>query len=333
MAVLVSVICITYNHENYIGDAIEGFIMQQTDFDFEILIGEDCSTDGTRKVIESYANQYPEKIKLITSDQNVGMIENYRRVYAKSSGKYIAECEGDDYWTDPQKLQKQVDFMEAHPECSMCFHAAEVIDVRNNTRVAYIRPFNKTHILPENNFFYGGGPKCPTASVIYVRELMKNPPQFYHEALVGDFAFSLVMLASGRIGYMDEVMSVRNLWVPGSWVTKYNHESTKEDKVHHLQGMIKTLNGFNEFSHGKWEYEVQKKKLEWCTEIRALLGDKHYLKDGEIKKLFNQLVLKDKMEYVLCWYIPGMNNLYENFRRTVKKHLLRVETEHHQALK
>ncbi|MGI6677930.1 MAG: glycosyltransferase family 2 protein [Dehalobacterium sp.] len=333
MSVLVSVICITYNQENYIRDAIEGFLMQQTDFDFEILIGEDCSTDGTRKIAASYANQYPHKIKLVTSDQNVGMSENYRRVYEKATGKYIAECEGDDYWTDPLKLQKQVDFMEAHPECSMSFHAAEVIDVRTNTRVAYIRPYNKTQILPENYFFYGGGPKCPTASVVYVRDLMKNPPRFYHEAPVGDFAFSLVMLASGRIGYIDEVMSVRNLWVLGSWVTKFNHEASREDKVHHLQGMVRTLDEFNTFSHGKWSYEVQKKKLEWCTEICALLGNKYYLQDREIKELFNQLVLKDKIEYCLCWYIPGMNRIYENFRRLVKKHLFHVETEHHQALK
>ncbi len=119
---MVSICCITYNHETFIAKAIEGFLMQQTSFPFKIIIGEDYSTDRTRDIVQKYARRHPELINLIISDTNVGILVNERRVMLEAKGKYIAFCEGDDYWTDPFKLQKQVDFLETHPEYSVCFH-------------------------------------------------------------------------------------------------------------------------------------------------------------------------------------------------------------------
>ena len=107
---LVSIASITYNHEKFIAQAIDSFLMQETDFDFEIIIGEDCSTDDTLKIIKEYKAKYPDIIKLITSESNVGMMTNFIRTLEACSGKYIALCEGDDYWTDTLKLQKQVNF-------------------------------------------------------------------------------------------------------------------------------------------------------------------------------------------------------------------------------
>lgn len=124
---LVSVVTITYNHEPFIAKAIEGVLMQQVGFPIEYIIAEDCSTDGTRKICEEYAAKYPDLIHLIVSEQNVGPKENERRAFAATRGKYIAFCEGDDYWTEPLKLQRQVDFMEAHPDYSVCFHGLKRI--------------------------------------------------------------------------------------------------------------------------------------------------------------------------------------------------------------
>ena len=132
---LVSVVTITYNHEPFIAKTIEGVLMQQVGFPIEYIIAEDCSTDGTRKICEEYAAKYPDLIRLIVSDMNVGPGENERRAYAAARGKYIAYCEGDDYWTDPLKLQKQFDFMEAHPEYSVCFHGFHRI--RGNVDASY----------------------------------------------------------------------------------------------------------------------------------------------------------------------------------------------------
>ncbi|MFC1793548.1 glycosyltransferase [Planctomycetota bacterium] len=113
---LVSAAMITYNHAPYIADAIEGILQQETNFPFELVIGEDCSTDGTREIVLNYQKKYPDIIKIITSDKNVGSCKNTVRTERACRGKYIAYCEGDDYWHHPLKLQKQIDFLETHPD-------------------------------------------------------------------------------------------------------------------------------------------------------------------------------------------------------------------------
>ena len=119
---MLTVVTITYNHEQYIHQCIEGILAQKTSFPVEYIIADDCSTDGTRAICEEYARNYPDIIRLVSSSANVGAVENEQRAFLAAKGKYIATCEGDDYWTDPLKLQKQVDFLESHPEYSVCFH-------------------------------------------------------------------------------------------------------------------------------------------------------------------------------------------------------------------
>lgn len=123
---IVSVCMITYNHENFIREAIDGVLMQKTDFSIELIIGEDCSTDSTRKIVSEYAEKYPKIIRPLLPDKNLGMSKNFLKTLKACTGKYIALCEGDDYWTDPNKLQKQVDFLEANEEYSICSHRYKV---------------------------------------------------------------------------------------------------------------------------------------------------------------------------------------------------------------
>lgn len=132
---LVTVVTITYNHERYIAKCIDGVLSQKVDFPMEFIIAEDCSTDGTRAICEDYARKHPESIRLITSETNIGYNPNELRAMKAARGKYIAYCEGDDYWTDPNKLQKQVDFLEAHPEYSICFHRCRHWDVDRDTYI------------------------------------------------------------------------------------------------------------------------------------------------------------------------------------------------------
>jgi len=117
---LVSIKTITYNHAPYIKECIEGILMQKTDFPFEYIISDDCSTDGTREIVEEYSRKYPDIIKNISPKENIGARENANRIRAACQGKYQASCEGDDYWTDPNKLQKQVSFLEENPDYSLC---------------------------------------------------------------------------------------------------------------------------------------------------------------------------------------------------------------------
>jgi glycosyltransferase involved in cell wall biosynthesis len=135
MTPLLSIVTITYNHEPFIAKTIEGVLMQQVKFPIELIIAEDCSTDGTRAICQQYAEEYPDLIRLITSDSNVGAIANERRAMLAARGKYIAFCEGDDYWTDPLKLQKQVDFLESHPDYSVTFHRCKHYNVETHEMV------------------------------------------------------------------------------------------------------------------------------------------------------------------------------------------------------
>ncbi|OQX73022.1 MAG: hypothetical protein B6D61_13025 [Bacteroidetes bacterium 4484_249] len=128
---LVSVCMITYNHEPFIARTIESVLSQKTDFPFEVVIGEDFSTDGTRKICKKYQERYPQIIKLLNSDKNLGVNQNLIRTLKSCKGKYIATLEGDDYWTDPLKLQKQVDLLETHSKYNLCFTNCSVVDENN----------------------------------------------------------------------------------------------------------------------------------------------------------------------------------------------------------
>ncbi len=128
MQITVSIFMLAYNQEQYIGSAIEGVLMQKTNFRTELVIGEDRSTDRTRAICQEYAAQNSEKIKLLLSESNLGLGANYVKTYAECSGKYVAICDGDDYWTDPLKLQKQVDFLEHNKDFSL------VYTLKNNSR-------------------------------------------------------------------------------------------------------------------------------------------------------------------------------------------------------
>lgn len=143
--ILVSIVCITYNHEPYLRQALEGFLMQETDFPVEIILAEDCSTDGTRAICEEYAEKYPGKIKYIYRDHNVGYNENEYEAMCTATGKYIAYCEGDDYWTDSLKLKKQVDFLESHPDYSVCWHRC----MHRNVKTGVDMDDNCGQILPK----------------------------------------------------------------------------------------------------------------------------------------------------------------------------------------
>ena len=123
--ILVSVCCMTYNHVSFIRQCLDGFMMQKCSFNFEVLIHDDASTDGTQDIIQEYEKKYPNIIKPIYQLENQyskGIDPNVKYNFSRARGKYIAICEGDDYWTDPYKLQKQVDFLESHPDYVMCSH-------------------------------------------------------------------------------------------------------------------------------------------------------------------------------------------------------------------
>ena len=213
--VKVSVCMITYNHERFVRQAVESALMQEADFEYELVIGEDCSTDGTREIVVEYARQYPSRIRLLLPEHNQGMIPNAVATLAACRGQYVAPLEGDDYWTDPRKLQKQVDFLEAHPECSMCFHRHETRfeDGSSPPHVSSVphkgRVFTLQDLLRWD--FVG------TLTVMFRRRPTEELPEWYYELAIGDWPLHILNAQYGDIGYIDSVMAVHRVHSGGVW--------------------------------------------------------------------------------------------------------------------
>jgi glycosyltransferase involved in cell wall biosynthesis len=209
---LVSIHMITYNHAPYIAEAIEGILHQKVNFPFELVIGEDCSTDGTREIAVTYKNKYPGIIKLITSDSNVGMKKNAYRTGKACNGKYIAFCEGDDYWQNTDKLQIQADYLENHPECGLVYSDYAVYHVETSEKIEnYIR-YRKWKI-PENITIseilsHQGG--ILTCTVMMKRDLfdkiIESDPYIHQDEyfLMGDIQIWAEASTMAKIHYIPE---------------------------------------------------------------------------------------------------------------------------------
>jgi len=199
---MVSVCMITYNHEKYIGQAIEGVLLQKCNFSVELIIGEDCSTDNTRKISEEYQRKN-NIIKLLPSEINLGIIPNFIRTLNSCSGKYIAICEGDDYWTDPLKLQKQVDYLERNPNVSFVATNYAIYDEKTNQtkKAATSKRIDFYTLLKRKN-------QIPTLTTCirseyifdYIREI--NPVE--KKWPVGDYPLWLYLSQKGKIGVIPE---------------------------------------------------------------------------------------------------------------------------------
>ena len=212
---LVSVYMLTYNHEPFIAQAIEGVLAQKTDFPIELVIGEDCSTDRTLEIVSEYQQKHPDVIRVITSDINVGVKENVKRTRGFLRGKYIAPCEGDDYWINPFKLQKQVDYLEKNQEYALVAHRIHVVD-----RNGYIlerkigQGHNKCTITQLDCISQGIG--MHHCSLVY-RNVLKDLPDYYYKVASGDSALVVFVLGYGNGYFFNEIMSCYRINESGIW--------------------------------------------------------------------------------------------------------------------
>ena len=209
--------CLTYNHEKYIEDALKGFVMQKTDFPFLAVVIDDCSTDGTADIVRRYEAQYPDIIKGIYLPHNFHQTREDKRPYYQEyidKATYWAECEGDDYWTDPYKLQKQVDFLETNPDYSMCFHAAEIKNETNTQKKISCETIQTKEYFT-NDLFPGW--VVPTASVLIRLSLMNSYPELIHKEWMwfSDIVWFLMCSHTGRVWGMGEKMSVYRITEKG----------------------------------------------------------------------------------------------------------------------
>lgn len=199
----ISVIMITYNHESFIRQAVESVLIQECNFEIELIIADDCSPDNTPELVNDIINTHPNayRIKYTRHSENKGITPNFIWALNQAQGKYIALCEGDDYWTDPLKLQKQVDFLEANPKMSAVVHPSKIINVLKKIESTTERnlpvKLKYQHILSSRKFH--------TNSIVLKNEIMQN---FITGVYSGDRAMYFLCMANGPIGFINEIMSV-----------------------------------------------------------------------------------------------------------------------------
>jgi glycosyltransferase involved in cell wall biosynthesis len=311
--VLVSICCITYNHENYIKDALDGFLMQRTDFEFEILIHDDASTDRTAEIIKEYELKHPDLIKPIYQIENQHSkgvkVGSFNRDRAK--GKYLAICEGDDYWIDPYKLQKQFDYMNANPDCLMCVHASHNVNVGKEI-VGEIRPYNRNTVIPPEDIILTSGNFIPTSSYFYKAEDLRDRPYFCQLSPVGDYALNLLCVSLGSIHYLDEFMSSYRINVPGSYLYR-TARASEEKKVDLVKRRIRMLEEFNKFSGFEFDKYVQEKIEDLHFSIHLLQKDLSIIKTNYRNK-YGLLGSRAKASLYVRKYLPKAYGLWRQIR-------------------
>lgn len=313
---VVSICCITYNHEKYIEEAIDSFLMQETNFPFEVVIGEDCSTDNTRKIVEKYKENYPNIIKLIVSENNVGMLANAQRTMEACVGEYIALCEGDDYWTDKNKLQIQIDEMKKYPKCNISFHPTyEVIDgVRHKILSKYS---NKNKIFTTSEVIIGDGGFMPTSSLILKKYITDNMPDwFYKYAPVGDYFIQILGSRKNGALYLPIPMSCYRTQQNNSWSASMKKE---QERIIFLEKITKSMTLLDKELDYEYSNEI-KKYIRYQT--FAIIMSKTI--NIETKKHFyiknkTQFSAKEKFLWYIVFSNPNIDKILRFFYEILKR--------------
>ena len=304
---LVVIRSLVYNHEPYLRDCLEGFVMQQTTFPFVAVVHDDCSTDGSAAIIREYAEKYPHIVKPVfeTENQYSKHDGSLRRAMDEACGKYgakyIALCEGDDCWTDPRKLQKQVDFLEAHPEYTMvCSNAKvttpeKVLEKEDFENMGW-HQYTKECDIPTEDTISKGGWLIHTASIVYRYGLKDKYPDACKKTTAGDYTLQMFAALNGNIHFFPEQMVVYRFQTANSWTEREKRQSY-EGRAYALMREIDMLLSLNEYSSGQYSsafyyritssvWRLLREFPERAADIRASFG-KH-LHYGKTKDAFGQ---------------------------------------------
>ena len=313
----VSICCITYNQEKYIKDAIEGFLMQKTEFPFEIIIHDDASTDMTADIVREYEKKYPEKITAIYQKENQfskGVMPEVLPFKA-SKGKYIAFCEGDDYWTDSSKLQKQITEMEKNPECHISFHPA-IVKFEDGNRGDRIMGLHskKIKIFSTEDIIQGGGAFIPTASIVINKSAVSRILSFFDLAQpiqAGDYFLQILGAENGGALYLSEIMSVYRKHAPGSFSSRLENDTQflSLTKIRYINTLMK----MDAFTNHKYTESITIKKRQAVSEIIISLHYDSKTKENIFNLYRNEISIKDK----ILW-----NSVYKHPK--VVKNLIKI---------
>lgn len=316
---LVSIICNTYNHVNYIRQCLDGFLMQETNFPIEILVHDDASTDGTADIVREYEDKYPGLIKPIYQAENQyskGVKVSLKYQYSRANGKYIALCEGDDYWTDPLKLQKQVDFLESNPEYSMACSDATILT--NNGELEWCRYIIDTDVSV-NDIIVNGGLFIQTASYLYRRAIMDKYPDCCINCHVGDYPLIIFSALSGKVRWFAEKQVVYRFSMGNSW-TATNTKATIRHRMHGWRSEVNMLIGLDLYSNliyhvsfnkrqAVYLYSILRDNQDYLNEI--LLNFKDVIPKCSFKQRIGIFLMRLKLYNLIANLVYRMRKVYE----------------------
>ncbi|ABQ26527.1 glycosyltransferase [Geotalea uraniireducens] len=307
----VSVAMITYNHEEFIAKAIDSVMMQRTNFDYEIVIGEDCSTDNTRNIVSDYQKKYPDKFRLLLNEKNIGANRNAEQTFGSCTGEYVAVLDGDDYWTSPYKLQKQVDFLDNHPECVICFHNVLMFykDGSHECHV-YCPPGQKEFSTVEDLLEKGN--IIPTCSKMYRRGLLDHVPHWICSLKMGDWPVDILHALYGKIGYINEIMGVYVIHQTGMW---FGIRQNWEEKN---KANIEVYEKFYDLLESKYKRIIKRILHERHVDVAEQYEDMGKLtkaKEFAVRSVTKYFVMSTRsFKLLLRLYVPALYKLLKSLK-------------------
>ncbi len=302
--VLVSIVCNAYNHEKYIKDALDSFLMQKTNFKFEVLVHDDASTDKTAEIIREYEKNYPEIIKPVYQTENqyskkVGIFKNFQ--LPRVQGKYIAVCEGDDYWTDDMKLQKQFDAMEAHPEIDICACGALKVNANTKEVLGKVAPSKKDRIFSVEEVIMGGGGFVATNTLFYRKSMQDNNKYKFADIIRLDYTIQILGSLRGGMYYISDIVGAYRIMADGSWSQNVGKDHKKLDEwVERVKIMLDKLNEETDY---RYSDAINYENL--CQAFNRLLREKNYtdIFKKEYRPIFNKYPLKTRINFVRKYFL------------------------------
>lgn len=314
----VSIICTAFNHENFIRDALDSFLAQKTDFPFEVIVTDDASTDSTPEILKQYAEQYPDQIRFFHQEKNlfsqgINVIDEV--IVPNARGEYYAFCEGDDYWTDPEKLQLQVDFLDRHPDYTACVHNTTCHYCDSGTPDTLLIPPSGDHDIPFDVVVRNITHAFHTSSILVRAKYVAEPPDFQQVSFlhggVTDYPMGIWFALNGNVRFLDRTMSVYRLKsCADSWSSL-----CKADYAHRLDFVIGEIEMFHALiPHLTPEQEAIARSVltEREYELFYLQGETKKMLQAPYRKLFYAEPMSFKMKHFTKLLFP---KLYEFYRK------------------
>jgi len=304
--ILVSIKCLVYNHEPFLRQCLDGFVMQKTNFRFEAIVHDDASTDDSASIIREYAEKYPDIIKPIFETENQYSKRDgslTRIIDAACTGKYIAFCEGDDFWTDPYKLQKQIDFLERHQEYMMACNRVKLYSVSRKTYVGEIYCYDHDCQADLRDVVNRSGLFIPTCSIVYRKSLLDDYPEYCSRCVVGDYPLQIYAAVRGKVYYFNDVMSVYRYQNSNSWMSNQAWHSAQDDNLNRVLSMVKMFQGF-EKDYPEYNRLFRNKVSQYLRDqMPYVVNDPNgYLK---FTRFFKKYLKKSNIFWKIDYYLRG----------------------------